>query len=394
MITIVFVISILASLLFIVISLITHFTLKKQLHISVKEIESVNDKALSTLSQMATLTQGQLDTIMRQSTDLKERVDQQLLQMRQTIDVKLETIRSDNQQKLEQMRLTVDEKLHQTLEKRLGESFKIVSDQLSVVNKSLGEMQSLADGVGDLKRVLSNVKSRGMVGEYQLKALLEDILTAEQYSENVATKAGSNERVEFAIRLPGQEVGESVYLPIDAKFPKEDYERLLQAEEEGDAEAAETSRKALRKRLIDEAKAISTKYIDPPNTTDFALLFLPFEGLYAEVLRSVGLVDELQRTYRIVIAGPTTLSVLLNSLQMGFRTLAIQKRSSEVWQLLAQIKREFERFGTQLERARKRLDQASGDLEVAHKRSENIQKRLVSVESDLPYLEEEREYEV
>ena len=347
---------------------------------------SSHESSVSTLTGIAALTQNQLEQLSKQTANLSEKSERQLLAMREAIDNKLELIRSDNERKLEQMRVTVDEKLHETLERRLGESFKVVSDQLSVVNRSLGEMQNLADGVGDLKRVLSNVKSRGMLGEFQLHAILQDILSPDQYAQNVPTKKGSGDRVEFAVRLPGQQepngTSPGVWLPIDAKFPKEDYERLLDAQNKGDAEASEVARKAVRQRLKSEAKDIATKYLDPPATTDFAVLFLPLEGLYAEVLNTPGLVDELQRTYRVVVAGPTTLTALLNSLHMGFKTLAIQKRSSEVWQILGSVKTEFSRFGELLDKTKKRLDLASGDLDLAYRRTERIQRKLVSVETD------------
>ncbi len=360
-------------------------------------LQSSHESSVSTLTGIATLTQNRLEQLSKQTADLSEKTERQLLAIRDAIDNKLELIRSDNERKLEQMRVTVDEKLHETLERRLGESFKVVSDQLSVVNRSLGEMQNLADGVGDLKRVLSNVKSRGMLGEFQLHAILQDILSPDQYAQNVATKKGSGDRVEFAVRLPGQQepngTSPGVWLPIDAKFPKEDYERLLDAQNNGDAEASEVARKAVRQRLKSEAKDISTKYLDPPATTDFAVLFLPLEGLYAEVLNTPGLVDELQRTYRVVVAGPTTLTALLNSLHMGFRTLAIQKRSSEVWQILGSVKTEFSRFGELLDKTKKRLDLASGDLDLAYRRTERIQRKLVSVETD-PSIEMDETEEI
>lgn len=365
-------------------------------HVS-DSLHSSHESSVTTLTGIATLTQNQLEQFSKQTADLSEKSERQLLAMRDAIDNKLELIRSDNERKLEQMRVTVDEKLHETLERRLGESFKVVSDQLSVVNRSLGEMQNLADGVGDLKRVLSNVKSRGMLGEFQLHAILQDILSPDQYAQNVATKKGSGDRVEFAVRLPGQQepngTSPGVWLPIDAKFPKEDYERLLDAQNNGDAEASEVARKAVRQRLKSEAKDISAKYLDPPATTDFAVLFLPLEGLYAEVLNTPGLVDELQRTYRVVVAGPTTLTALLNSLHMGFRTLAIQKRSSEVWQILGSVKTEFSRFGELLDKTKKRLDLASGDLDLAYRRTERIQRKLVSVETD-PSIEMDETEEI
>ena len=355
------------------------------------ELKEGQQYSVTTLTQLASLTQSQLEQLTNQTSLLSDKTENRLNLMNQAIDTKLEKIRVDNEQKLEQMRVTVDEKLHSTLEKRLGESFKLVSEQLSTVNKSLGEMQSLADGVGDLKKVLTNVKTRGMMGEFQLHAILRDILTPEQYKENVVTKALSNERVEFAIRLPGVEKDKEILLPIDAKFPKEDYEKLVDAQENQVLEQIEVHRKALRQRMKTEAKRIAEKYIDVPNTTDFALLFLPFEGLYAEVLNTPGLVDELQREQRVVVAGPTTLAALLNSLQMGFRTLAIQKRSSEVWHLLSRIKTEFDRFGLILEKTKKRLDLAAGDLDLAYRRSEKIKRQLSATQTENQMLSEKTE---
>ncbi len=355
------------------------------------ELKEGQQYSVTTLTQLASLTQSQLEQLTNQTSLLSDKTENRLNLMNQAIDAKLEKIRVDNEQKLEQMRVTVDEKLHSTLEKRLGESFKLVSEQLSTVNKSLGEMQSLADGVGDLKKVLTNVKTRGMMGEFQLHAILRDILTPEQYKENVVTKALSNERVEFAIRLPGVEKDKEILLPIDAKFPKEDYEKLVDAQENQVLEQIEVHRKALRQRMKTEAKRIAEKYIDVPNTTDFALLFLPFEGLYAEVLNTPGLVDEMQREYRVVVAGPTTLAALLNSLQMGFRTLAIQKRSSEVWHLLSRIKTEFDRFGLILEKTKKRLDLAAGDLDLAYRRSEKIKRQLSATQTENNLLSEKTE---
>jgi DNA recombination protein RmuC len=278
------------------------------------------------------------------------------------------------------MRKTVDEKLHQTLEKRLGESFKLVSDRLEAVHKGLGEMQTLAAGVGDLKKVLTNVKTRGTWGEVQLDNLLEQVLTAEQYAKNVETKPGSNARVEFALRLPGGSNGQPVWLPIDAKFPREDYERLLEAQDRADAVGAETAAKALENRILLEARTIREKYIEPPHTTDFGMLFLPTEGLYAEVLRRPGLTDTLQRESRVVIAGPTTLTAILNSLQMGFRTLAIEKRSSEVWQLLGAVKNEFGKYGDLLARTKKQLETVTNTLGDAESKTRTIERKLRNVE--------------
>ncbi len=302
-------------------------------------------------------------------------------EVRATLEAKLGAIQQDNAAKLEQMRATVDEKLHATLETRLGESFKLVSERLEAVQRGLGEMQNLATGVGDLKRVLTNVKKRGIFGEVQLGTLLEDMLTAEQYASNVITVPGSNDRVEFAIRMPGQDEGEQVYLPIDAKFPVEDYQRLLDAQEAADAEGANRAGNALELRVREEAKRIHGKYVAPPHTTDFAVLYLPTEGLYAEVIRRPGLFEILQRDHRVTVAGPTTLSALLNSLQMGFRTLAIAKRSSEVWKILGAVKNEFGKFGVVLDKTRKQLDAARNSIDSAGVRTRAIERKLRAVES-------------
>jgi DNA recombination protein RmuC len=279
------------------------------------------------------------------------------------------------------MRETVDEKLHATLEKRLGESFKIVSERLEQVHKGLGEMQTLAVGVGDLKKVLSNVKTRGILGEIQLGNILEQILTPDQYAKNVATKKGSRENVEYAIKLPGRDdSGEVVYLPLDSKFPLEHYHLLVDAYEHGDHAAIEKVTKLLENTIKKCAKDIRDKYLDPPNTTDFGIMFLPVEGLYAEVVRRPALFEVLQRDYKITIAGPTTLAAILNSLQMGFRTLAIEKRSSEVWMLLGAVKTEFGKFGAILERTHKQLQTASNTIEDAAKKSRTIERKLMNVQ--------------
>jgi DNA recombination protein RmuC len=277
----------------------------------------------------------------------------------------------------------VDEKLQSTLETRLGESFRQVSERLEQVHRGLGEMQSLATGVGDLKRVLGNVKTRGIFGEVQLGAILEQVMTPEQYAANVPTRPGSAERVEFAVRLPGAagDPGSQVWLPIDAKFPREDYERLLDAQERADADAAAVAGLALERRIREEGKSIAQKYVEPPHTTDFALLFLPTEGLYAEVLRRPGLVEAMQRDHRIVVAGPTTLSALLNSLRMGFRTLAIEQRSSEVWQVLGAVKTEFGKFAGVLEKTRKKLSEATSVIDQADVRTRAIERKLRGVEA-------------
>jgi DNA recombination protein RmuC len=307
--------------------------------------------------------------------------NQQFESLRGTVEQRLEQIRIENADKLEQMRRTVDEKLHATLEQRLSESFKQVSERLELVHKGLGEMQSLAAGVGDLKKVLTNVKNRGVLGEVQLAALLEQMLTPDQYETNVATKPGSRERVEFAIRLPGRDSDGPVWLPLDAKFPTEDYQRLQEAQDAADPVAVEAAGKALEARIRLEARTIADKYLAPPATTDFGLLYLPFEGLYAEVLRRPGLFEALQRDYRVTVCGPTTLSALLNSLQMGFRTLAIEKRSSEVWQVLGAVKAEFGRFGEVLARTKAQLQTVANSIDAAETRTRQIERKLKDVEA-------------
>jgi DNA recombination protein RmuC len=313
---------------------------------------------------------------------LAEANDKRMGEVRQAVEAKLTSIQADNAVKLEQMRATVDEKLSATLEQRLGESFKQVAERLEQVHKGLGEMQTLARDVGSLNRVLTNVKTRGSFGEVQLEALLADVFTTEQYGRNVATVPGSNERVEFAIRLPGRDDGSGVvWLPIDAKFPREDYERLLDAQERADKDAVETFARAIENRLKLEARTIREKYIAAPHTTDFGILFLPTEGLYAEALRRPGLVDALQREHKVMLAGPTTLLATLNSLQMGFRTLALEKRSAEVWQVLGAVKTEFGKFGDVLARTKKKLEEASSTIEAAEVRTRAMTRQLRSVES-------------
>ncbi|WP_199272326.1 DNA recombination protein RmuC [Paraburkholderia acidisoli] len=322
----------------------------------------------------------------QQLAQLTEVNDRRFAEVRATLEQRLKDIEANNAAKLEEMRRTVDEKLHATLEQRLGESFKLVSDRLEQVHRGLGEMQTLAAGVGDLKKVLTNVKTRGTWGEVQLEALLEQILTPDQYAKNVATVPKSNERVEFAIRLPGRGVGaasesEPVWLPIDAKFPREDYERLIDAQERADVAAIEEAGRALEVRIRAEARTIAEKYVAPPHTTDFALLFLPTEGLYAEILRRPGLTDVLQRDYRVSVAGPTTLTALLNSLQMGFRTLAIERRSSEVWQVLGAVKTEFGKFGDVLARTKSQLETVTRSIEAAEVRTRAMNRKLRDVEA-------------
>ncbi len=324
------------------------------------------------------------DSMDKRIAELMHKNDLRLEKIRETVEQKMESLQKDNSEKLEKMRQTVDEKLQSTLEKRLGESFKMVSERLEMVHKGLGEMQTLASGVGDLKRVLTNVKTRGTWGEVQLSNLLEQLLTHDQFEQNVATKKGSNDRVEFAIKLPGRDdATKQVWIPIDAKFPIEDYQRLILAQEKGSQEEVEVLTKALENRIKSEAKDIYTKYIDPPNTTDFAILYLPIEGLYAEVTQRRGLPELLQRQYRVSVCGPNTIAAFLNSLQMGFRTLAIEKRSSEVWSILGAVKTEFGKFGDLLEKTNEKLRQASNTIEDATRKSRTIERRLNKVQ-ELP----------
>ena len=300
-----------------------------------------------------------------------------------TLNQQLQQLQKSNADKLDEMRRTVDEKLQTTLEKRLSESFKQVAERLEQVHNGLGQMQKLADGVGSLQRVLTNVKTRGMFGEVQLEALLEQVLTIEQYAKQVETKPRSNQRVDFAIRFPGRggDDGEPVWLPVDAKFPREDYERLLDAQDRADAPAAEAAAKALEARIRTEAKSIAESYLAPPHTTDFAILFLPAEGLYAEVLRRPGLMDSLQRDYRVTLAGPTTLLAMLNSLHMGFRTLALEQQASEVWKVLGAVKTEFERYVDWVEKVREQVQKAADTLDRADTRSRQMRRALKNVEA-------------
>jgi DNA recombination protein RmuC len=313
----------------------------------------------------------------------REELTKSLEGVRSIVDLRLKQLQEDNSKQIDRMRATVDEKLQGTLEKRLGESFKLVSDRLEQVHQGLGAMQQLASDVGGLQRVLTNVKTRGGWSEWQLGVLLEEMLTPEQFAKNMRTRDDTDERVEFAIRLPGDENGAPVWLPVDAKFPMEHYERLTAAQESGDSTAVEAAMKVLETQLKRCAKDICEKYINPPKTTDFALLFLPSEGLYAEAIRRVGLVQNVQRDCRVTFVGPTTLAALLNSLQMGFRTLAIQKRSSEVWNLLATVKTEFGKFGEALSAVKEKIDQASRKMEDVDVRSRVITKKLRDVE-ELP----------
>jgi DNA recombination protein RmuC len=322
------------------------------------------------------------EAVNEQLRALSEANERRLGEVRATVEQKLASLQQGNELKLEQMRATVDEKLHATLEQRLGESFKLVADRLDKVHAGLGEMQVLAKDVGSLNRVLNNVKTRGIFGEVQLAGLLEQVFTPDQYAKNVETVPGTNARVEFAIRLPGQRAdGVPLWLPIDAKFPREDYERLLDAQDKADAVTAEAAGKAIEQRLRAEAKTIRDKYVAPPHTTDFGILFVPTEGLYAEALRRPGLVEAMQREHRVMLCGPTTLLATLNSLQMGFRTLALEKRSVEVWEVLGAVKTEFAKFGDVLAKTKKKLDEASSNIDAAQTRANVMTRKLKSVEA-------------
>lgn len=348
-------------------------------------IKLFSDQLFNRMTDISKMQKTQLDIFAEQLTKLTGSNEEKIGKLQEKVEAQLKNIHESNEKKLEEMRNTVDEKLQSTLEKRLGESFKQVSERLEQVHKGLGEMQNLATGVGDLKKVLTNVKTRGTWGEIQLGNLIEQILTQDQYSSNVETKRGSGARVEFAVKLPGKndKIEELVWLPIDAKFPLEDYQRLLEAQDAANPEMVETASKEIEKRIKFEAKNISSKYLDPPATTDFAMMFLPIEGLYAEVLRRPGLADSVQREYRVILAGPTNLAAILNSLQMGFRTLAIEKRSSEVWQLLGAVKTEFGKFGDILQKTHDKLEQASKSIGEASRKTRTIERRLRDVQ-ELP----------
>lgn len=349
--------------------------------------QSLHVQAQQAREEQATALRHFGTVLGQQLAQLTEANDRRFAEVRATLEQRLKDIEANNAAKLEEMRRTVDEKLHATLEQRLGESFKLVSDRLEQVHRGLGEMQTLAAGVGDLKKVLTNVKTRGTWGEVQLEALLEQMLTPDQFAKNVATVPGSNDRVEFAIRLPGKGIkagapdSAPVWLPVDAKFPREDYERLIDAQERADLAGIEEAGRALETRVRVEARTIAEKYVAPPHTTDFALLFLPTEGLYAEILRRPGLTDVLQRDFRVTVAGPTTLTALLNSLQMGFRTLAIEQRSSEVWQVLGAVKTEFGKFGDVLARTKTQLETVTRSIEAAEVRTRAMNRKLRDVEA-------------
>lgn len=359
--------------------------LSRDLH-AMREVSNaqtpVMEARLQSLSQQVQLT---LDSM---RADMSERLgrmsqasDQHGERMRTVLHEQLTRLQKDNADKLEQMRKTVDDKLHATLEDRLAQSFKVVSERLEAVHRGLGEMQQLASGVGDLKRVLTNVKTRGTWGEYQLEALIAQILARDQYETNIATRPGSAERVEVAVRLPGRDTDQPVWLPIDAKFPLEDYQRLIDAYDRADLTAIDEAAKALETRVRAEAKKIRTKYVESPHTTDFAMMYLPTEGLYAEVLRRPGLADSLQRELRIVVTGPTNTAAMLNSLQMGFRTLAIEKRSSEVWTLLGGVKTEFEKFGLAIQETEKKLDEVANKFKHVGVRARAVERKLRGVDT-------------
>ncbi|MGI8890608.1 MAG: DNA recombination protein RmuC [Chthoniobacterales bacterium] len=345
-----------------------------------KSLRSLGETNLRSISEIGNILRSQLETVASQTGKLTETNVARLESLRSVVDSRLKELQEDNSRQIEKMRATVDEKLQGTLEKRLGESFQMVSERLERVHQGLGAMQQLASDVGGLQRVLTNVKTRGGWGEVQLGTLLEQVLTNEQFARNVKTRDGGGEMVDFAVRLPGDENGAPVWLPIDAKFPIEDYQRLVSAQESADLAATDEALKNLENALRKSAKDICSKYINPPRTTDFALMFLPTEGLYAEAIRRGGLVEQVQRDCRVIFAGPTTLAALLNSLQMGFRTLAIQKRSSEVWSLLASVKTEFGKFSGVLDGVKKKLQEASNKIDEVDRRSRVLKKRLHNVE--------------
>jgi DNA recombination protein RmuC len=348
-----------------------------------QEATRTQNAQIDAFSQQLTLMQKTLaDTLNTQLQGLSEANARRLAEVRATLETQLTAMQQTNAAKLEEMRKTVDEKLQTTLETRLGESFKQVAERLEQVHHGLGQMQSLAQGVGDLQRVLTNVKTRGMFGEVQLEALLEQVLTTEQYGKQIETKPRSNQRVDFAVRFPGRSSdGTPVWLPIDAKFPRDDYERLLDAHDRADAAGVESAGRALEVRIREEAKSICESYLCPPYTTDFAILFLPIESLYAEVLRRPGLMDKIQRDYRVTLAGPTTLLAMLNSLHMGFRTLALEQQASEVWKVLGAVKTEFDRYGEWVARIREQVQKAADTVDKAETRTKMMRRALKNVES-------------
>ena len=343
-------------------------------------LKSFEEKFTHNVKDSNDLQRINFKDLLAKQEQIKSDIESRMEKIRETVEKKLGDIQVDNGKKLEEMRVTVDEKLQSTLDKRFNDSFTLISERLELVHKGLGEMQTLAISVGDIKKVMTNVKSRGIMGEYQLANILEDLLTNEQYEKNVKTKSGSGAIVEFAVKMPNNNnLDKMLWLPIDSKFPKEDYETLVDAYEEGDPIKLEVLRRAFKVSIIKNAKDIKEKYIDPPNTTEFGIMFLPFESLYAEVLRTPGLFESLQKDYKITITGPTTLSALLNSLQMGFRTLAIEKRSSEVWDILSVVKTEFGRFGSYLEKTKKKLQEATNTIDQVSVRSRAIERQLKNV---------------
>ncbi|MCX7874772.1 MAG: DNA recombination protein RmuC [Melioribacteraceae bacterium] len=345
---------------------------------------SVNDFAsqlMMNINSISEMQKNQLNIFADQLKNLTQTNEEKFNRLQEKVESQLKEIQDKNEKKLDEMRITVDEKLHSTLERRLSESFSLVSDRLEAVREGLGEMRNLASGVGDLKKLFSNVKSRGFWGEIQLENLIDQILTRDQFEKNIITKKGSNDRVEFAIKMPGRnDINNFCYLPIDAKFPIENYQRLINAQEIGDIALVEEYSKAIETNIKLEAKKINEKYIDPPNTTDVAIMFLPIEGLFAEVLRRPGLFEKIQTDFKVIIAGPTTISAILNSLQMGFRTLAIEKRSSEVWNILSSVKTEFAKFGEVLDKTQEKLEQASKQIDSAKTRTRAIERKLKDVE--------------
>ena len=353
-------------------------------------LQTLGDTNAQRMVEIGDGNKSQLDSFAKQLSGLTEATERRLETMRTTIEGKLSSLQEDNSRKLDQMRAVVDEKLQTTLERRLGESFSRVAERLEQVHKGLGEMQSLASGVGDLKRILSNVKTRGTVAEWQLENMLEQVMAPSQYEKNIATRKGSNERVEFALKLPGQDgtSKKEVFLPIDAKFPKEDYERLVDAREKCNPELIEEASKQLERRAKDMAKSIRDKYLDPPNTTDFGIMYVPTEGLFAEIISRPGICEILQRDFRVMVTGPTTLATLLNCIQVGFRTLAIARRSSEVWAMLGAVKTEFGKFGDLLEKTKKKLDEASNTIDDAARKSRTIERKLRDVQELPPGAEE------
>lgn len=346
-------------------------------------LKSFEVQFIQSVKDFNDLQKQKFDDLISKQDNIRKETEEKLKEIRETVEKKLHSIQEDNNKQLEEMRRTVDEKLQKTLNERLSQSFETVGKQLQAVQEGLGEMKNLATDVGGLKKVLSNVKMRGGIGEIQLSMLLEQILAPDQYEANVKTKSNSNDLVEFAIKLPGRDdSGKNVWLPIDAKFPKDKYEQLQEAYDVGDPDQIHRAQKNLEDTIKNMAKDISSKYLDPPNTTDFAIMFLPFEGIYAEVVRKAALLEELQRTYKVIVTGPTTLAAILNSLQMGFKTLAIQKRSSEVWQVLGAVKNEFENFGGLISKAQKNIQTGLNQLEdVVGKRTRAIKRKLKDVET-------------